>query len=169
MVSEVGAPRAVAVEACRDVTFSGNKFVNGVIDANPWVTIRRITVQDNEFHFRNGEPATAIKLVSRGADALVQGNTLLWEHPETTAPQDVPAILLRGTGARTLLALHNTVRGWPTALACEVVEPSGPGPRFVVRDNTVDGRFLLPDGDTPCRVLEQGTLDLGSTGAGVTE
>ncbi len=160
LVAEVAKPRALLIEACRDVTISGNKFVNGRINTNPWDQGRRIVVTDNEFQFHGGEAVNAIEVVSKGVMAVVKGNLLNWEHAGTPEGKDAPAILVRGTGERDQTVLQNLAQGWPTAIQCEVAEPTDAGPRFILRDNTVDGAVLLPPSPPACRVVEQGTLNL---------
>jgi hypothetical protein len=161
MVSEVESSRSLLVEACRDVTIADNKFVNGRINTNPWDEARRIQVTDNEFHFTDGEAVNAIEIVNKGVSGVVKGNVLTWEREELPAKADeTPAILLRAMGTKDQIVAQNIVRGWPTAVKAEAAAPNGKGPRFVLRDNTVDGDILVPPTEPPCRVIEQGNLDL---------
>ncbi len=159
-VSELDSPRALLIEACRDLTISGNKFVNGRIHAIPHCPARQINVTDNELQFHGGEAANAIGVTNIGVSGLIKGNTLSWEHDGPPEGEDAPAILVRGTGEEDHVVVQNVVRGWPTAIQCEAAEPTGVGPRFVLRDNTVDGDLILPPSESVARVVEQGTLDL---------
>jgi hypothetical protein len=163
MVSEVEGSRSLLIEACRDVTVSGNKFVNGRINTNPWDEAYRITISDNEFYFHNGEAVTPIEIVNKGVSGIVKGNVLTWECetlPETAAT--VPAILVRGTRNRDQIVAQNIVRGWLTAIQAQNATPTGSGPRFVLKDNTVDGDVIVPPTEPLCRVIQQGNLDLRS-------
>ena len=160
MVCELDEPRALVIEACRDVTIDGNKFQNGRIHTNDWDAGRRICLTNNEFTTNLATAYTPLKLVHKGAELQVINNRLRWDRPAEVTGEEAPAMLIRNKDQAEQFIVGNLIRGWATSLATLTPKSGEAIPLVVLRDNLVDGAFGLDPEVRPTSLIEEGNVDL---------
>jgi len=160
MVSELDEPRALVIEACRDVTIDGNKFQNGRIHTNPWDHGGRVSVTNNEFTTNVPTAYTPLKLVHVGAELQVMNNRLLWERPAEVTGEDAPAILVKSKGQGEQFLIGNLIRGWTQSLATLAAKDGDAVPLMVWRGNFSDGVMAFDAAARPGRVIDDENVDL---------
>ncbi len=157
-------PRSVLVEAGRDISIFGNKFVNGAVRTKR-MELGTLNIQGNDFSHRFAFDVPVIVVQDRAETASVAGNFLRSSAGEA---QSAPAIWVSSLAGRWRAIERNTISGWPVSLRAEVPTDwrnrvKSPG-TFLVRDNVVSGgiEFAFKDGEARTRTsgnIAESTLE----------
>ena len=146
-VSEVGGKkcagdtlnRMIQIEDCRDITISGNKFVNGWIRTLPQKTSRKVTIVNNEFDNRIAGNGPAIRIDSKGTEAVIRNNIIRKTAAETDPGYKDAAIHLLADPDKQIIVEGNIIDGWRHAISCAPKNPDGKPSRYIIRNNTISG------------------------------
>ena len=136
--------RLIQIEDCRDVTISGNKFVNGWIRTAPWCRSGKITIMNNEFDNSIAGNGPAIRIDSKGTEAIIRNNSI-----RKTAAEDNPlfhdaAIHIVADSDQLVIIDGNIIDGWKHSISCKPKNPMGDVSRPIIKDNMVSGSIDFP-------------------------
>ncbi len=178
--------RGVSLESGRDVTISGNKFVNGCIRKSGTGTV---SVLSNEFV--SYMPVEHQVVSVGGNEMFVSGNVMRYigggkrmQLKEMAADgtdaaenalddeklaEKLPAVYMklphRGGILKRLIVKGNTIAGWTDAsmrLEFPALPPRTVKPDVLIRDNDVEGAIMTLGDPANFRLLEFGNADLRS-------
>ena len=135
--------RMIQIEDCRDVTISGNKFVNGWIRTAPWCRSYKITIMNNEFDNSIAGNGPAIRLDSKSLEGIVRNNII-----RKTAAEDNPlfkdaAIHILADPKKRMIIDGNIIEGWKNSISCKPKNPNATPARYIIKDNMVSGTISL--------------------------
>ncbi|MDP0497789.1 MAG: glycosyl hydrolase family 28-related protein [Verrucomicrobiota bacterium JB024] len=157
----------ISIQAGRDVTVAGNKFINGRVNKfGPG----KLTVMDNEFVSRLPFDPLTINIMPKDSDmAIIKGNVFRKEAPvsntdaqqaaseankvpyflftdddpgaeaeERAVSEDMPAISIEATCPFFALVEDNAIYGWMDAIV-GTIRPNVSAASILVMKNTTDG------------------------------
>ncbi len=178
----------VSIQAGRDVTVSGNKFINGRVNKfGPG----KLTVMDNEFVSRLEYDPLTINVMARGTEmAIIKGNVFRKEAPvmvtdrdaasseankvpyflftdddpgaeaeEGAITEDMPAISISATTPFFGLVEDNAIIGWLQAVEASV-RPNIADAAMIVIGNTTDGFIDVEAANPDATVQVEGNVTI---------
>jgi len=131
--------RMIQIEDCRDITISGNKFVNGWICTLPQKTSQKVTITNNEFDNRLAGNGPAIRIDSKGTEAIIRNNIIRRSGDETDPGFKDAAIHILADPDKQMIIEGNLIDGWQHAISCKPKNPAGKQSRYIIRNNTISG------------------------------
>jgi len=152
----------IQIEDCRDVTISGNKFVNGWIRTAPWYRSGKITIMNNEFDNSIAGNGPAIRIDSKGTEAIIRNNVI-----RKTAAEDNPlfhdaAIHIVAAPDQLVIIDGNIIDGWKHSISCKPKNPAGKQARYIIKDNMLSGSIDFLGAKLFFKKHVEGNLDLKS-------
>jgi len=163
-VSELkGKLPTVNIEACRDVTITGNKFTNGRITTCN--NSRHVTIVNNDFVCNVPGNYSCIIIRPGGAlQDIIRGNTFRRQTNENAPGASHVAIFTIGDNFNYPV-LHlietNFIDGWRHSITC-VSRARNKKPRFVLRNNSISGKITLIGSPASYKKLVEGNLSVTS-------
>ena len=138
--------RSLQIESCRDVTISGNKFVNGSIVAFPLNrNSSRVVILNNVFEDQMDGNSSGIKLVSNVGEGVIRGNVFRKTGKEEakSTPEDAAIYVKANERTSRYTIENNMIDGWKQSISCKAVDTSKNPVKCIVRNNTVSGNISL--------------------------
>ena len=131
--------RQIQIEVCRDVTISGNKFVNGWIRTLPWSISRKVTIMNNEFDNSIAGNGPAIRIDSRGTEAIIRNNII-----RKSAVEDKPlfkdaAIHILASPGKRMIIEGNIIEGWKNSISCKPKNSKAAPTKYIIKNNSITG------------------------------
>ena len=135
--------RMIQIEDCRDVTISGNKFINGWIRTLPWARSYKVTIINNEFDNSIAGNGPVIRIDSKGTEAIIRNNII-----RKTAAEDNPlfkdaAIHILAASKKRIIIDGNIIEGWKNSISCKPKNPNATPARYIIKDNMLSGTISL--------------------------
>jgi len=131
--------RMIQIEDCRDVTISGNKFVNGWIRTAPWCRSGKVTIMNNEFDNSIAGNGPAIRLDAKGLEGIVRNNIIRKNAAEDKPLFKDAAIHILADPDKQMIVEGNLIDGWRNSISCKPKNPAGKQSRYIIRNNTISG------------------------------
>ena len=131
--------RLIQIEDCRDVTINGNKFVNGWIRTAPWCRSGKITIMNNEFDNSLAGNGPAIRIDSKGTEAIIRNNIIRKSAAEDNPLFKDAAIHILADQDKQIIVEGNLIDGWRNSISCKPKNPTGKPSRYIIRNNTISG------------------------------
>ena len=135
--------RMIQIEDCRDVTISGNKFINGWIRTLPWCTSNKVTIINNEFDNRIAGNGPAIRIDSKGTEAIIRNNIIRKIAAENNPAFKDAAIHILAAPKKRIIIDGNIIEGWGKSISCKPKNKGGDRARFIIKNNMVSGTINL--------------------------
>ncbi|MBC2595223.1 right-handed parallel beta-helix repeat-containing protein [Ruficoccus amylovorans] len=178
----------ISIQAGRDVTVSGNKFINGRVNKfGPG----KVTVMDNEFVSRLEYDPLSVNIMPRGSDmVIVKGNIFRQEAPimptdeqlasseaskvpyflftdddpnaeaeEGAVTGDMPAISIEANGPFFGLVEDNAIYGWIDAISGQI-RSNVAGASILVLKNTTDGIITVDSSNPKSTALVENNTEI---------
>ena len=135
--------RWIQIEDCRDLTISGNKFINGWIRTLPWAKSNKVTIINNEFDNRIAGNGPAIRIDSKGTEAIIRNNIIRKIAAEDNPAFKDSAIHILANPKKRIIIDGNIIEGWKNSISCKPKNKGGDRVRFIIKDNMVSGTINL--------------------------
>ncbi len=163
-------PRAINIEAGRDVFLSGNKIRNGSLRVKPGAG--RVTVTGNEFSMTIPHTGAWLNLTPAVGEVIIKDN--LFKNTRPLANRSPTELLLlaeagpprRSKNSTTPLEPRlriiegNTIQGFPLAIYARAMPAAEAPSRILIARNTTDGILRFDGQRTDVRLAIEGNLDL---------
>ena len=134
--------RMIQVEDCRDITISGNKFINGWIRTAPWCRSGKVTIMNNEFDNRLASNSPAIRIDSNGTEAIIRNNIIRLVQGAESKPgfKDAAIHILASSGKRMIIE-GNIIEGWLNSISCKPKKPKAAPAKYIIKNNSITGNI----------------------------
>ncbi|WP_269522291.1 hypothetical protein [Coraliomargarita parva] len=154
-VAREGSPRKVVIEACKDVNISGNKFVNGFINAIS--KSEELTITGNEFVNDLPGNYAAIRTQAGSKRLFIKDNIMRRLYNEEDPVADNAALSgIAGNGLRVVEG--NIIEGWTySAWTGQAGRYQG---TLLFQNNSATGQLLRDSHVKPDRMRVSGNLNL---------
>ena len=135
--------RMIQIEDCRDVTISGNKFINGWIRTLPWAKSSKVTIINNEFDNRIAGNGPVIRIDSKGTEAIIRNNIIRKTAAENNPAFKDSAIHILAASKKRIIIDGNIIEGWKKSISCKPKNPNATPARYIIKDNMLSGTINL--------------------------